>query len=63
MGAWPESIELMILITDNKKFGLMKLSLLTQGMWYRVGLSFIERFLSVFRLRLLPGRLTIKEGQ
>ena len=63
MGAWPESIELMILITDNKKFGLMKLSLLTQGMWYRVGLSFIERFLSVFRLRLLPGRLTMKEGQ
>ena len=63
MGAWPESIELVILITDNKKFGLMKLSLLTQGMWYRVGLSFIERFLSVFRLRLLPGRLTMKEGQ
>ena len=63
MGAWPKAIELVILITDNKKFGLMKLSLLTQGMWYRVGLSFIERFLSVFRLRLLPGRLTMKEGQ
>ena len=63
MGAWPEAIELALLITDNRKFGLLKLSLLTQGMWDRVSLSLIERFLSVFRLRLLSGRLTMKEGR
>ena len=61
MGAWPEAIELALLITDNRKFELLKVCLLTQGMRYRVILSIIERFLSVFRVGFLPGRLTKKE--